>query len=132
MYYCVFVVKHVHNYDAMCVYVCVYMCVYICVCVLQAFTYNTMLQAWKVFVQLSQRLQSQVSSSAEQMKSMLDVVDDLIKNKRGAKKVLPANVDRDTMIIHVMCSTCSCMVSHMYNVCTRVCFDSVHVCFVRL
>ena len=36
------------------------------------------------------RLQSQVSSAAEQMKSMLEVVDDLIKNKRGAKKASTA------------------------------------------
>ncbi len=40
-----------------------------------------------MFVQLSERLQSQVSNAAEQMKSMLEGIDELIKNKRGAKKV---------------------------------------------
>ena len=40
-----------------------------------------------MFLQVSERLQSQVCVASDQMKEMLEVVDDLIKNKRGAKKV---------------------------------------------
>jgi chromosome segregation ATPase len=36
---------------------------------------------------MSQRLQAQLASSAEEMKGIIEVVDELIKNKRGAKKV---------------------------------------------
>lgn len=50
-------------------------------------TTSSIVQAWKVFLQISDRLQNQVSSSVDQMKGMLEVVDELIKNKRGAKKV---------------------------------------------
>ena len=40
-----------------------------------------------MFLQVSEKLQAQLSSSSDQMKSMIEVVDELIKNKRGAKKV---------------------------------------------
>uniref|UniRef100_A0A1X7U1C3 FCH domain-containing protein n=1 Tax=Amphimedon queenslandica TaxID=400682 RepID=A0A1X7U1C3_AMPQE len=50
-------------------------------------TTSPVVQAWKVFLQVSEKLQAQLSSSSDQMKSMIEVVDELIKNKRGAKKV---------------------------------------------
>ena len=40
-----------------------------------------------MFLQISGKMQAQLSASADQMKSMIEIIDDLIKNKRGAKKV---------------------------------------------